>query len=215
MNLQRYAVALMLVTAAPASFAASSVDLSVSGSIVPASCTPWLTTPELDFGKISAKDLNLDKPTRIGGDKSQILGIQCQSAVRFALRGVDNRADTVGNNTYGSPYGLGVTHKNEKIGAHYFVVVPSNSLVDNAPAYATVGNAAGTQWSVSGTGDRAIRTNGELLGFNLSSVSTGPIPITEALFTLKSHIMVAPANTLTLDQDVALDGSATIELVYL
>lgn len=199
----------------PVAIAASTVDLTVGGSIVPSSCTPALTAPNLYFGKLAAKDLNQDLPTRIGGDKTQILTIDCQLPTRYALRGIDNRADSVGNGSYAAPYGLGLTANNEKIGAHYFSIVPNNSIIDNALPYATVGNASGTSWSISGVTERAIRNNGELLGFNLSSSSGGPVAIKVGLFTLKSLIVIAPAKSLTLDSDVTLDGAATIEVVYL
>lgn len=45
-------------------FAASSVDLSVKGLITPSACTPSLPG-DVDFGKIAAKDLNIDTSTAL------------------------------------------------------------------------------------------------------------------------------------------------------
>lgn len=55
--------ALLLASTAPA-FAASSVDLTVKGLITPSACTPNLPGT-VDFGKISAKDLNQDSQTQL------------------------------------------------------------------------------------------------------------------------------------------------------
>ena len=50
----------LLISASAAAMAASSVDLSVKGVITPNACTPSLSGGGVvDYGKISAKDLNL------------------------------------------------------------------------------------------------------------------------------------------------------------
>lgn len=206
----------LMIALAPAALAASTVDLSVTGKIVPTSCTPSLSQGDVSFGKLSAKDLDLDKPTRIGGYKAQNLTIDCQAATLFGIRGIDNRKETVGNTWYMTPYGLGVTGKGEKIGAHYLELRMAASTIDGKPAFVTVGNADGTSWGASTVGDQGIRNYGPLLGLNATAgATTGPIAIKTAVLGLTSYIVVAPAKTLTLDEEVALDGSATIEVVYL
>ncbi|WP_256590845.1 MULTISPECIES: DUF1120 domain-containing protein [unclassified Pseudomonas] len=48
-----------LIGVAPFAMAASSVDLTVTGTITPAACMPSISNGgAIDLGKISAKDLN-------------------------------------------------------------------------------------------------------------------------------------------------------------
>ena len=58
------ALALLLAACTPGAIAASNTDLSVTGIITPASCTPSLSDGGVvDHGKLTARDLELDKPT--------------------------------------------------------------------------------------------------------------------------------------------------------
>lgn len=215
-TMRRFFAVAALVSVMPSAFAASTVDLTVSGTIVPASCTPTLSSADINFGKFSSSDLKLDTPTRMGADIKSTLSVNCVAPTIFAIRGIDNRSATVGNNWYMTPYGLGLTENGEKIGAHYLEVFPVESTIDSKPAFVTVGNAAGTTWTASAQGDKGIRNYGELLGFtDTAGETSGPIPIKEAVLGLHHYVVMAPASGLTLTDEVGLDGSATIEVVYL
>ena len=62
--------------------AASSVDLTVKGLIVPSACTPSLSGGGvIDHGKISAKDLKPDNPTVIG-NHTLILAVNCDAPIK-------------------------------------------------------------------------------------------------------------------------------------
>ncbi|MBS7680196.1 DUF1120 domain-containing protein, partial [Vibrio cholerae] len=51
---------LLLLACTPAALAASAVDLSVRGLVIPAACLPQLSSGGLiDYGKIAQQDLNL------------------------------------------------------------------------------------------------------------------------------------------------------------
>ncbi|WP_330220783.1 DUF1120 domain-containing protein [Pseudomonas frederiksbergensis] len=53
-----------LISLAPYALAASSTDLTVTGTITPSACTPSLSgNGVVDYGKISARDLNQDTST--------------------------------------------------------------------------------------------------------------------------------------------------------
>lgn len=206
-----------LIGVVPLALAASTVDLTVSGTLVPASCTPVLSAATVNFGKLSSADLLRDTPTAfLGGQLQSTLKVNCDAATLYGIRGIDNRADTVGNRWYMTPYGLGLTPAGEKLGAHFLEILPVRSTIDGKPAFVTVGNAAGTSWGASGPDNRGIRNYGELLGFtDTAGVTTGPIPIKDAEYGLTHYLVFAAANTLTLTDEVALDGSAVIEVVYL
>lgn len=205
-----------LVGVMPAAFAASTVDLTVSGTIVPASCTPTLSAPNVNFGKFSSADLNTDESTKWGDGLNSSLTVNCVAPTLYGIRSIDNRSATVGHNGYMSPYGLGLTSAGEKLGAHYLEIKTFGSTIDGKRSYITVGNSGGTTWAASLEGVKAIRNTGELLGFtDQIGETTGPIAIKDGIFALAHYVHIAPASGLTLTSDVALDGSATIEVVYL
>ncbi|EIK97818.1 hypothetical protein PMM47T1_04879 [Pseudomonas sp. M47T1] len=208
--------AALLASTATSAIAASSVDLAVTGSIVPMSCTPTLSRGDVVFSKISSSDLKTGAHTMIAQEHLQTLNINCQAATLFGIRGVDNRAGTHGNSMFVTPYGLGLTPSGEKTGAHYLEVYPTRSTVDGKPAFVTVGTEDGSSWIPSSSGERGIRNFGPLLGFNDTlGVTTGPIPIKDAALGLKHYLVINDAATLTLNEEVLLDGSASIEVVYL
>lgn len=209
------AVALLAATASSA-MAASTVDLAVTGSIIPTSCTPTLSLGDVAFSKISAADLKRGTHNFIGERKNQQLRIACQAATLFAIRGIDNRPGTNGNGWYVTPYGLGLTPNGEKIGAHYMELRMAASTIDSKPTFVTVGNAGGSSWQASTAGDKGIRNYGELLGFtDTEGVTTGPIPVKDAVLGMEHYLVINDADTLTLNEEVQLDGSASIEVVYL
>lgn len=206
----------VLLATLPAAMAASSVDVSVTGTVVPAACVPTHSSPTISFGKISSADLIDDKPSRPKQDQYHTLNINCTGKTLFAIRGIDNRASTIGNNWYANPYGLGLTPAGEKLGAHYLTLQPKISQIDGNPVFITESTNGGETWGASSDAAKSIRSYGPILGFvEKTGVTTGPALIENAALALKSHIIFAPKNTLTLTEDVALDGAATIEVVYL
>ncbi len=215
-NLKPLWVCLLALGLSPLAVAAPGVDLTVSGSIVPASCLPTLTDSDFNFLRHNAADLNRDTHTQLGEAQTRTLDITCQGPVKFGLRGIDNRAGSAVPTGPVSPYGLGVTPANENSGAFYVTVDPAQSSVDDKPAFATVGDSGGESWSASTSSPEAVRNTGELLGFtDAEGSASGPQPITQAHLQLSVLAHIAPANTLTLDEEVVLDGAATLELVYL
>jgi hypothetical protein len=61
-----------------------------------------------------------------------------------------------------------------------------------------------------------LRNNGQLLGLtDASGTDTGPVAVKDAVMMLTSTLTIAPADSLTLDSEIQLQGAATLELVYL
>lgn len=216
-TMRRFFAVAALASVMPSAFAASTVDLTVTGTIVPASCTPTIGSSNVHFGKISSADLDQDAPTNMFTSAiRQSLTVNCSAATIYGIRGIDNRAATVGDRGYNAPYGLGVTDDGEKLGAHYVEIQTATSTIDGKPAFVMIGDSAGATWSVSGEGNKGIRNTEGMLGFtDQAGETTGPIPIKEAVYGLQHFLVIAPASGLTLTNEVALDGSATIEVVYL
>jgi type 1 fimbria pilin len=216
-TLSRIATGAALMGALNGALASSSVDLQISGSIIPGGCTPTLNATHIDHGKIAAQDLNVDQPTSFAArPRETTLLIACQAATLYGLRTIDNRADSVfesGNLTY---LGLGRTPAGENIGAHLLRIVPTRSSVDDKPAFVTLGNQDATRWLPAEGNPRSLRGQGYLAGLtNTAGVSTGPIPIKDAVVGLSSSLLIAPASGLTLTDAVTLDGHVTVEVVYL
>lgn len=206
----------LLAGTATSAMAASSVDLAVTGSIIPAACTPTLSLGDVMFSKISVADLAADDLTNIREHKYQTLRINCQAPTLYGIRSIDNRPGTVGSTWYTSAHGLGLTSAGEKIGAHMIEVDMSKSTIDGKPAFVSVGSPDGSAWQPSTAESKGIRNTGELLGFtDTVGATTGPMAIKDAILGLDQFLLINAANDMTLNEEVQLDGSATLEVVYL
>ena len=198
--------ATLLLTGAGTAVAASSVDLTVRGLITPSACEPTLSNGGVaDVGKISAKDLNIDRPTGLVQQSLQ-LTVLCDGATLMALEATDNRAgsnyeDYIGN------YGLGFINTTEKLGDMEMRIL--NPVADGVAARVIVSEDSGLTWNRSSSFARD----------NIVSVANTSVeaPIPVQLFTgdLTIAPRIAPANTLTLTEEVPIDGSATLTVKYL
>jgi hypothetical protein len=197
----------ILLAGSANAFAASSVDLTVTGTITPSACTPALSNGgTVDYGKISAKDLNLDKPTPLGREILQ-LTVACDAATLFALEAKDNR---LGSHWYGASenYGLGLINGTEKLGAYTMRL--RSLLADGVPSRSIASRNGGLSWYLDG---------GEFWRDNILSVtdasSVAPIPVQLLTADFRVTPEIAPANQLTLTNEVTIDGSATLTVRYL
>lgn len=196
--------------------ASSAIDFGVTGKITPGACYPTLSNSTVDFGEIKVTELERHTATVIDRNRVNTLNISCDAATLFGVRGVDDRAGSVGNNWYRAAYGLGLTSRGEKIGAHYVEVHPDRSTINGTSAFTTYSDARGQQWGGAQDEPSAIPNDGQLLGFTDAYGSVdGPVPIKDASFGLNHFLVIAPASELTLTGEVQLDGKATIELIYL
>lgn len=194
-----------LLAGASCTFAASSTDLTVTGIITPAACTPSLSNGGLvDNGKISAGDLNPAWSTLVGTHPLQ-LTVACNAPARFALDPIDNRA---GTQTVSSWFGLGLTDDGEKLG--YVRVAVKNALADGQPARAIESDDGGATW------DRALATGpGYLLSVGSATDFSVPIAVEDVTMDFEVQTYIARADSLTLTGEVVMDGSVTFEMKYL
>lgn len=206
-----------LLTSVATAVAAPSVDITVTGSIVPGGCTPTLSNALFDHGRLYTRDLLAAAPTVLHDRaRTSTLNINCESATAYALRAVDNRADSVLDNNDGSRFGLGLTTNNEKIGSYRLRVEPEGSTLDGEPALLLLGSPSGRAWSPAERRGRSLRNDGRLIGLTSRSVEGGgPMAAKKAALTLTSYLTIAPTDSLTLDDEVPLAGVATLELFYL
>lgn len=205
---------LLLVSAQPA-LAASTVDLSVKGQVTPTACTPLLSSGGMiDYGKISQHDLNLDKGTRLPIKQLQVR-IGSNAPARFALRMRDNRngSATVNSEIY---YGLGFDNSGNRIGLYSMTFDPRKTLVDSTSLiYGTESTTGGLAWRTANLNTIEIGAN-SYLGFTETKDSVaGPSAIQVLISTVKVEAVINARQNLDLSTDTPLDGSATLEVLYL
>ncbi|CRM23702.1 DUF1120 domain-containing protein [Pseudomonas salomonii] len=186
--------------------AASSVDLTVKGLITPSACTPSLPG-DVDFGKIAAKDLNQDTATRLE-NKTVQLSVNCDAATLFAIHPLDNRAGTA---LHGATFGLGLINENQKLGKYQLVF--SNPVAETASTLIAMYNSEG-QWTEL-LDDEAVAPNDLVALGSRGDSGWAPHPIKDAVMDMTLYTSIAPASSLTLTSEVAIDGSATFEVRYL
>ncbi len=206
---------IVLILLSGAAQAASTVELTVTGLITPMACTPVLSSGgRVDFGKISQKDLNQATGTRLPL-KYLTLTVSCNAAGRYALRMRDNRDGTahVNSEIY---YGLGLDKSGNKIGVYSVSFDPKQTVVDDLPqVYGTESTTGGVAWRTSNTNPIDIGSR-SLLGFtDVVGSTAGPSAIQNLSSTLKLEAVINAKQNLDLSTDTPMDGSATLEVVYL
>lgn len=198
----------LLLALSSSAFAASSVDLTVKGLITPSACAPSLSSGGIvDHGKIAAKDLKLDSWTVLEKHHLQ-LAITCDAPTLLALKGIDNIGEA---HDPRNSYGLGLV-SGKKLGN--FVLVLSNPMADGAAASLIESSDNGLTWGASFPGDIWPASN--LASFGDSSTGKwAPTPVQQVMADLMVETMIAPTAGMDLTTEVPINGSATLEVMYL
>ncbi|MHC8317932.1 DUF1120 domain-containing protein [Pseudomonas sp. LB3P31] len=199
--------AALVLTGASSAFAASSTDLTVTGVITPGACTPTLAGGGVvDHGKISVKDLNQTTPTVLPEETIQ-LSVNCEASTRFAIRSIDNRRDT---NTL-RQFGLGLINTNEKLGGYD---LGFRNPVAAAPVFTLTSINEGSSW-IRLHEDDIIAPNHWIAVGNRIGTAWTPDFLQNVTLDVAIQTAIARADSLTLTDDVTLDGSATLQIEYL
>lgn len=196
----------LLFTASLPTLAASTTELTVTGLITPSACTPTLPGA-VDYGKISVQDLRPDRSTYLEPRTLQ-LTVNCDAATLFAIQPIDNRA---GSPIYSTSFGLGLTDENEKLGMYQLAF--SNPATE-MPSTLIVRDNANNRWYRLWD-DEAVSPNDLVALGSLTDSGWMPHPLQDATMDITLYTAIAATNTLTLTNEVALDGSATLEVKYL
>jgi hypothetical protein len=198
-------IACCLIGSVSPAFAASTVDLTVKGLIVPSACTPSLSANTVDVGRVSVKDLNQDTRTQLTPTTLQ-LGIDCESATLFAMQTTDNRADSGAH----GEYGIGKTIPGERIGGYYMTL--DKGVADGA-AVTPIFSLNGTTW---GTMDPDTGWSTTIMvSIRDPGAARVPVPAKNTQMALSVLPFILPAKNVTITEDTPIDGSATIEVKYL
>lgn len=190
-----------LISVAPYALAASSTDLTVTGTITPSACTPILSTTTIDYGTIPAKSLNPTEVTYLP-DVDLHLSVECAATTAMAFRLIDN------NPYQGSPFlSLGKTPDGEPIGSVFFIF--SNPIADSVPVAVSHSRDNRQDWS-----ETLYMHPGYLHAPSQPGTFT---PISSQRFStgLIARGTILPADRLTLKEVVPLNGNGTIQIEYL
>lgn len=205
-----------------AASAAESADLAVKGVIRPAACSASLSGGAIaDFGTISARTLSATAATVL---PAQIvtLTIACDAATKVGIATADNRAGTVNDaattalaSQPGYTFGVGAVG-GKAIGA-YSLLFGSNAGLqatgDGASVTAVYSQDGGKQWisALQGPARPGVR-------LHAWAPSSDSPPAAYKLITQQIKVTLALGKTgdlPPLDQEVRIDGLATISLRYL
>ncbi|MGY2230801.1 DUF1120 domain-containing protein [Pseudomonas tolaasii] len=206
MSITRNLLVAALMMSAGHAVAASSVDLSVKGTITPSACTPALSNGGLvDFGKLSAKDLRPDQHTYLTRQDLQMT-VSCDASTLFAVAVKDNRAGSESSQDFYN-FGLGLINGTEKLG--YFTVTMSGPMADDVNMRGIASFDGGVTWER----ESALVDDGLTSVADMNTLA--PVPVQRLVTGLQVSGAIAPARDLTLTSEVPLDGSLTMTVVYL
>jgi hypothetical protein len=193
-----------LMAVLPQAFAASSTDLAVQGLITPSACTLLLSGGGMiDHGKISVKDLNP------GGTVLQPTTLQmsttCEGKTLMAVRAIDNRA---GSASFLPGFGLGLANGDHKLGYYY---IKMRNMVADGTTVTAIMSPTGDDWV---WGEDYLDPG---LLFAFSSNFNVPTPLALERLDMEFFLLTIIDKTEGLDMsdEIALDGSATLEVKYL
>lgn len=226
-NMMKTACAIA-VLATSANVMAESVDISVKGTIAPVACNASITGGGvIDYGTITPERLKADDFTLLP-KKNTNLTIHCDSPAKIALAVANNRQGTIPGREVAKPadlptegaklfgYGttptLGLGMANDKpIGG--WAATYKRATADDVLSDVLNSNNSGSIWgkyywfqpSNSNTSLTSVAKKGEL------------VPTAAKVFSYDIEIeaYINKASELDLTKPAALDGSATIEIIYL
>lgn len=202
----------VMIFAAGTAIAANSVDLRVTGTIEPAACDITLAGGDFDFGSINSGNLNSTSETILPSPGQKSINVICSAPTLVGIRAVDNRAGTATNSAEDA-YGIGQDAQGGKIG-FYRIDISADPVVDGSTAFKSWSNDAGLNW---GATSRSVlpHTPGVVISWNVTGQNADPDNVTLVAQPISVQLHVAPTETLDTSADITIDGSATIELVYL
>lgn len=198
-------LASLILASASNAFAATTAELKVTGSIVPAACTPKITG-EANYGSLGQANLGGSSATGLA-TKSVPYTITCNAPTRIGMKFTDSRASSTAEpNTFG----LGFQGTETKIGYYTVANDPTKALAD--------GNAA-TLLTKTGSGDWVAETGSLSVPNTIQSFATNgvsiPVPHTIFAGSLLITSVILPLEGMDLSKEITLDGVATMEVIYL
>lgn len=227
------AVCVLAVLAATSTIviAANTITVNITGSITPAACTPTLSDAgTIDYGNISAKNLNRDEFTYL--DEKQLdFSVTCDAPIRLAILASSNRGETAVNTDgtlsevtgdnlplFGSTNiaaaGLGLADT-QGVGGYGLRLQAGTMQADGISVDSIYARDTPTSWGKDETGSLFAAVISPRYA---SWAQTGKLdPITFTLLSGKLGVQayINKTSELDLSKTIRLNGLATLELVYL
>lgn len=186
--------------------------ITVRAATRPVSCEPTLSgNGRVDFGVRSSGEFSRRSPTPLP-ERSLALNILCDGPARFALRVLDNR-DGTASGTGKADFGLGLSGT-RPVGRYTMTL--SDIRVDRwSAAYPTSSADNGLHWFATQSGATPL-TRTHWVGFTRRAGNgSGPEEARQVGANLTITPFIAPLDALDVRAPITLDGSATVEIVYL
>lgn len=202
----------VLLGLATANAVAATTDLTITGTITPVACTPTLSNGGLvDYGVLSLTELEVGVTTYRLPAKSLNLTIDCSAPATIAVIATDNRRDS--SHEYPWQFGLGL-YDDRAIGFYTLQWRNSETAVDGGNGYNLLSQDGGSTWTPSSPIN--LQDAGKVPDFRASFANVdGRSPTAVTHVTATVNVLGYIHNYLTLNDNADLDGSATIEIVYL
>lgn len=226
-------LASVLALTATSVMAEPSIDIQVTGKIVPSSCTPAFISGGgiADFGTMKVASLNSTSVTPLQDIKIIPISITCEEATRVAVSFNDAHSDSAPTEILPTAYvdnnfaldvqytaGLGM-YNDKKIGAYSLGIQLTRGAVTNDDGdelYPTFSKDNGAGWA-SKAGERYMQVTtdkSEIYSFSTTLGGT-PVPQTKVNFNVGVAAMINPTRDLNVTDEATLDGLTNVELVYL
>lgn len=202
--------------------ATDSVDVKVSGNIIPPACIPKMAGGAVfDYGGIKVASLKTDSFNLLD-KKSLTFSLACDSPMKVAFKSVDGRAGTaviggkplnVDTGKVSRYFGLGqVDGKN--IGSYVLGVRRNNLKVDGKDGYVGIYSSDnGVSWNKADYDGIWMDQEG------LSSVGltedNQPVPLTTLSGYIDLQAIIDKSANLDLTKIINLDGQVSVQVVYL
>lgn len=206
--MDRYSFALsasLLLAFTPPALAASSTDLSITGTITPSSCTPSLSDGGIvDHGKLTSKNLDAQLPTRLPSGELT-LQVDCEGPTLFTLTTLDNHAGT--SAVIAAYHGLGTVNDDQNLGSVGFGIFEPQA--DDTPVITIMSRNNGVSW-----GPSSYLGHAALTAFANPSDPRTPIAVQRLNARLRASTIIVPAKDLTVLDEVPIDGHVTMQITY-
>lgn len=198
-----------------ASQMAHAVDttLTLSGQILPVACTlDFDANGVYDFGDRYASALAVTGVTAIQAI-NQNYSVTCSGPTRIAFKMTDNRSATSVVPANVSGFGLGQDQAGNNIGYSQYNWGNVAPIIDGSQASYIYSADTGSTWGPSSNTSRLSPFG---LYHSFAATSTfDPFALTTLTGTIQALPIINDKSTLDLTRVVNLDGSATMEIIYL
>ncbi|MEI2603074.1 DUF1120 domain-containing protein [Erwinia aphidicola] len=204
---------LVVIASGQAMAAGSSVNMQVSGKLVPSACEISTGGTGVTFGDIDVGLLNKDKATELKDKAKKIdITVTCPSATLTGIKfsdlagGKDSTAFTLGKKG------------NVELGSYQVRLDPKASQVDGKPPVSfAYRNESGLFVGSNGITE-VVMSNGSVTktaGFDISSTEKGHAAATTKLFSMTVTPTINATNAIGNVQEAELTGIASVDIIYL